>query len=387
MKLLFESWRSFLNEQVPTGKENQVWVQKKSPEGTPAGWELLDIQGPPGPIPEEGPEVHDCPNGNCYDKLVQLAQKHHPDNPRKNPYTDLKSKWMSQYFQKELKMPVSIRSEGSQPKFIVLHVTETPSISSTIRAFTSKESTRQVSSHYEVSQDGEAFNYIDPGMKANHAGGINNLSIGVDMTNQIGFGIEPPAGWPSSQIDTTVKLVDKLCKEYNISKVVAPWNFNELLLVDEGHCREGENPTQSTYGNEKYAEGDEWEWVKSKYWGADEHGICLTEKWRHERLAKKARRAGDHEKAEEHVVHAAEWKQKRLEIIQKFKNRRNKAIKDLLGNIPAELEKRGIGIVPHRVISPGHRTCPGKGFPYTKFGTVWQSEFAGKIPKGCKGHE
>ena len=371
MKLFFESWRRFLNEQVPTGKENQVWQRMMSPEGEPAGWEAIDIQGPPMPEEEENfnLEIHDCQHGNCYEKLVGLANKHHPDNPRKNPYIDLKSNWMSQYFKKDLKMPVSMRSEGSQPKFIVLHVTETPSISSTIRGFTSKKSKRHVSSHYEVSQDGEAFNYVDPKLKTNHAGGINDLSIGVDMTNQIGFGLQPSSGWPSSQIHATTNLVKYLCKVYNIPTVVAPWNFNELLLIDEGHCRQGENPVQSTYGNIKYAEGDEWDWVKSTYWGADENGICLNEMWR-------AQRKGDEKLA-------LKWKKKREEIIQKFKNRRNKAIKELFANIPVELEKRGIGIVPHRVISPKDRSCPGKGFPYSKFGTVWQSEHGDKLPKGC----
>ena len=161
--------------------------------------------------------INKCPNGICPEVLEGLIVKYN-HHPRRNPY--INNKWerdlynsLKRGIEKETyssKMPSRRRKKGN-PKFIVLHITESSSTSGTARSFLRKKRKGgRASSHYEVSPDGVILEYIDPDLFAGHAGRANEQSIGIDMT---GFEDAPR---PSAQIQGVKKLISYLSNRYGI---------------------------------------------------------------------------------------------------------------------------------------------------------------------------
>ena len=99
----------------------------------------------------------------------------------------------------------------SGPKFIVIHYTMTGSPRSTVRVLNK----RGLSTHYEVDQSGNIYEYADPGSEYTwHGGKMNSYSIGIDITSGGRFS--------NSQINGVRKLVTELCQKFQIPQVVAP---------------------------------------------------------------------------------------------------------------------------------------------------------------------
>ena len=101
-------------------------------------------------------------------------------------------------------------SRSGSPKFIVIHYTLTRSPRGTVSVLNK----RGLSTHYEIDQNGEVYEYADPGSQYTwHGGLMNRHSIGVDITSRGSFS--------SSQVEEVRKLVTKLCNQFDIPQVVA----------------------------------------------------------------------------------------------------------------------------------------------------------------------
>lgn len=94
---------------------------------------------------------------------------------------------------------------------ITIHHSDTVKREDTQRILTN----RGLSTHFEVDFDGKVYRYLDPAKcRAYHAGWVNNFTIGIDITHS-------RKDFPEVQILATIKLVEYLCKKFNIPQVVA----------------------------------------------------------------------------------------------------------------------------------------------------------------------
>ena len=105
------------------------------------------------------------------------------------------------------------RKRAHAPRFIVVHHTNTRTAAKTRSVLNERE----LSTNYEVDQDGTIYEYVDPSVYlALHGGKTNTYSIGIDLTHYTG------KSWPEVQVAAMVRLVDYLCERYKIPKIVAP---------------------------------------------------------------------------------------------------------------------------------------------------------------------
>lgn len=104
-----------------------------------------------------------------------------------------------------------------KPNFVIIHHTAQDSLGQTIRTFHSTKA--GTSAHYVVSRDGKVVHMVNDYLRANHAGvakwgkdtDLNSSSIGIELDNN---GTTDP--WPDAQINSLVKLLATLKKNYNI---------------------------------------------------------------------------------------------------------------------------------------------------------------------------
>ena len=103
--------------------------------------------------------------------------------------------------------------------FIILHYTETKSLSEAIKLLTSKK--RKVSCHFIVDKDGVIYDLVDINFRAWHAGeskwkkssDINSRSIGIEIVN---FGEKSKDKFTNEQINSLINLIKFLKKKYKI---------------------------------------------------------------------------------------------------------------------------------------------------------------------------
>jgi len=99
----------------------------------------------------------------------------------------------------------------SPPRFIVIHYSLTHSPLQTVNVLRGKN----LSTHFEVDQQGRIHQYVDPALRYTlHGLKLNKHSIGIDMTSMGKFS--------AAQIAGARRLVTYLCRRFNIPQVVAP---------------------------------------------------------------------------------------------------------------------------------------------------------------------
>lgn len=104
-----------------------------------------------------------------------------------------------------------------KPNFVVIHHTAQDSLALTIKTFFSTKA--GTSAHYVISRDGKVVHMVNDYLRANHAGiskwgkdtDLNSSSIGIELDNN---GLTDP--WPDAQINSLLKLLATLKKNYNI---------------------------------------------------------------------------------------------------------------------------------------------------------------------------
>lgn len=111
-------------------------------------------------------------------------------------------------------------------KGIVVHHTGTAKQTVTEQVLASKE----LSTHFEVTQDGKVYQYLDPAKQVAWAtgAGANKHTIGIDVTHVSG------APWPKVQVEATRKLIHKLARDFNLPVVVAPDGIRKDWIDWEG---------------------------------------------------------------------------------------------------------------------------------------------------------
>lgn len=104
-----------------------------------------------------------------------------------------------------------------KPNFVILHHTAQDSLAQTIKTFHSTKA--GTSAHYVISRDGKVVHMVNDYLRSNHAGvskwgkdtDLNSSSIGIELDNN---GTTDP--WPDAQINSLLKLLATLKKNYNI---------------------------------------------------------------------------------------------------------------------------------------------------------------------------
>lgn len=108
---------------------------------------------------------------------------------------------------------LSSRTRRGKPLCIVTHHTCTGTANRTFDVL----SKRNLSTHYEIDQGGQVYQYLDPENRvASHVGAYNEQSIGIDLTHLEG---EP---FTSEQMISYSILVKWLCGKFNITQEIAP---------------------------------------------------------------------------------------------------------------------------------------------------------------------
>jgi N-acetyl-anhydromuramyl-L-alanine amidase AmpD len=137
---------------------------------------------------------------------------------------------------------------------IIIHITDAPTLESTVRYFTSSAS--KVSAHYLVGQAGEVVQFVSEADTAKHCKGSNPRSIGIEHVAIKRGGVDYPrrdgtmqhfdALAPSQmQYETSAALVASLCDKYSL-----PINRTTIM----GH-READTST----GHTSCPDGN-WDW-------------------------------------------------------------------------------------------------------------------------------
>lgn len=120
---------------------------------------------------------------------------------------------------------------------IILHYTETKSIKEALDLLTCK--IRKVSCHFLVDKKGGIFKLVSLDKRAWHAGesiwkkknDINSRSIGIELVHE---GELSNKKFPISQINSLIKLLDFLKKEYQIKEILGHSDIAPLRKIDPG---------------------------------------------------------------------------------------------------------------------------------------------------------
>ena len=120
---------------------------------------------------------------------------------------------------------ISTRQKGVKVDRIVLHDIE----GTFLGAIAWFQGENGVSSHYVVSRQGDICQMVDDDKKANHAGGYNSRSIGVEMEARLDpwparlhrdGSVKPPPfpvnEWPEAMLLSAAKVVAIMCRKFGI---------------------------------------------------------------------------------------------------------------------------------------------------------------------------
>ena len=103
-----------------------------------------------------------------------------------------------------------------KPNYVIIHHTAQNSTTQTLKTFTLVKP--QVSAHYVIGRDGQAYHLLSDYLRAWHGGvarwgsitDINSVSIGIELDNN---GSEP---FPPAQLASLLKVLGTLKRTYNI---------------------------------------------------------------------------------------------------------------------------------------------------------------------------
>ena len=140
------------------------------------------------------------------------------------------------------------------PKMIVVHWTEIPTLEDSFNAFKKSElpqsrkgissaSQLNVSSHFLVDQDGDIYRLMPETMMARHVIGLNHTAIGIENV-----GGTPDTPLTNAQLESNIWLVDYLSNKYEIEYVIGHYEYtnfedHELWLEkDSGYRTEKVDP-------------------------------------------------------------------------------------------------------------------------------------------------
>lgn len=120
---------------------------------------------------------------------------------------------------------------------IILHYTETKSMKEAINLLTCK--VRKVSCHFLINKKGEIFKLVSLDKRAWHAGesnwkkknDINSRSIGIELVYE---GELSNKRFPIIQINSLIKLLGFLKKEYQIKEILGHSDIAPLRKIDPG---------------------------------------------------------------------------------------------------------------------------------------------------------
>lgn len=129
---------------------------------------------------------------------------------------------------------------GRTPQMIVLHSTESPSLSVTMNTF--QASSGKTSAHYVIDRDGTIYQLVPEELKANHAGVSSWSPLGITGScNTASIGIEiqrgENEGFTREQIASAMALVKDIKSRWGISKenVVGHSDIAPGRKVDPGY--------------------------------------------------------------------------------------------------------------------------------------------------------
>ncbi len=111
------------------------------------------------------------------------------------------------------------RQKNSKIKFLVLHYTETISLSEAINILCSPQ--KKVSCHYIIDTNGDIYNLVDEKKRAWHAGlscwmnykNLNSYSVGIEIVNS---GEVLKNKYPKNQIKALINLSKQIKSTYKI---------------------------------------------------------------------------------------------------------------------------------------------------------------------------
>jgi hypothetical protein len=111
---------------------------------------------------------------------------------------------------KFIESPFHSSRNGARIEMIVLHCTEA-SLDSTITEFT-ENTARQVSAHYVIDRNGDIYQMVRDGDRANHARGANSNSIGIEHV------ATESQALADAQSEATAALIRWLLAQYDIPR-------------------------------------------------------------------------------------------------------------------------------------------------------------------------
>lgn len=142
-----------------------------------------------------------------------------------------------------------------EPRMIVIHWTEIPSLQESFEAFNpvilpNKRSDIQaagslnVSAHFLVDRDGKIYRLMPEKLMARHVIGLNHLAIGIE---NVGGTVETPL--TTAQLKSNIFLVKYLSKKHPVEYVIGHYEY--LLFQDHPFWLEKDN----SYRTEKVDPG------------------------------------------------------------------------------------------------------------------------------------
>lgn len=158
---------------------------------------------------------------------------------------------------------IESKSTTIEPKMIVLHWTEIPTLQKTFEAFEQSKisshrpdiknaSALNVSSQFVVDQDGTIYRLMPETKMARHVIGLNHCSIGIE---NVGGNKENPL--TKAQLKANIKLVKYLASKYSIDYLIGHYEYtnfvdHELWLEkDAGYRTEKTDPGKDFLENVK----------------------------------------------------------------------------------------------------------------------------------------
>lgn len=142
------------------------------------------------------------------------------------------------------------------PKMVVLHWTEIPSLEDSFKAFENptlpnhragitSASGLNVSSQFLVDQDGTIYRLMPENVMARHVIGLNHTAIGVENV-----GGTPEMPLTDKQVKANIALVKYLAKKYDINYLIGHYEYTNFeghplwLEVDDGYRTQKIDPGQ-----------------------------------------------------------------------------------------------------------------------------------------------
>ena len=128
------------------------------------------------------------------------------------------------------------RPDGVRPDLIVLHYTAMPTAEAALNTLSNPDN--EVSAHYLISEEGQAFRLVPEEMRAWHAGAgrwgavtdVNNHSIGIELAND---GFSP---YSMAQMDRLIELIAEVRARWNIppERVIGHSDMAPERKIDPG---------------------------------------------------------------------------------------------------------------------------------------------------------